>query len=554
MLRQLYIRHYALIEELDIPFHEGFSVITGETGAGKSIILGALGLLLGNRSETRLIMQGKEKCTVEGHFDLTGYGLEDFFHRNDIEYDEKDCIIRRELNINGKSRAFINDSPVQLSVMHELGEKLIDIHSQHQNLLLRNESFQLNTIDIIAKDDNQLTEYQIIYKKFIEAKQQAECLEKNIAEIHQREDLLRFQHEELTAARLSGCSQEALEQESRAMSHEEDIKRALYASSSLLTGEENSISTHLKTVADHLRDIEDLLPETKEWLPRVESCRIELNDIAHDINTTVEGISYDPQRLEAINEKLNTIYSLEKKYHVANLDDLISLRDSISAQLESISGSDEQLQAARRQAESLQSACEQMAAILSTTRQKAAKKAEDEILASLHQLGMPNAQFRVAFEKKPLSADGNDKTVFLFSANSNIAPQPIQLIASGGEVSRVMLALKTLISKTVGQPTIILDEIDAGVSGSVAQKMAAMMADMSKCGRQVICITHLPQIAASGQNHYRVEKAETGKGAVTRMQFLNNNERIIEIAQMLSGDNITQAAVNNARELLNYEL
>ena len=550
MLTQLYIRHYALIEELDISFHEGFSVITGETGAGKSIILGALGLLLGNRAEVRYIMQGKEKCTIEGHFNLSGYKLDEFFCQNDIDFDEKDCIIRRELNINGKSRAFINDLPVQVNVMHELGEKLIDIHSQHQNLLLRNESFQLNAIDTIAQDEKQYADYQRTYREFIDVKRQVEYLEQNIADVRQREDLLRFQYKELTAAQLDNCSQEALEQESKAMSHEEDIKRALYASSDMITGEDSNISMKLKAVADHLHNIEDLLPECKDWLPRIDSCRIELNDIAHDISATIDGIAYDPQKLEEINNKLSTIYSLEQKYHASNIEELINLRDDIATQLSTIDNCDEQLQAARQQADSLLITCKEKAAILSDTRQKAAKKAESDILAHLRLLGMPKAQFCINFEEKPLSADGCDKAVFLFSANSNIAPQPIQLIASGGEVSRVMLALKTLISKTVGQPTIIFDEIDAGVSGSVAQKMGEMMADMSKCGRQVICITHLPQIAASGQNHYRVEKNETDKGAVSRMQLLNDNERITEIAQMLSGNDITQAAINNAKELL----
>ena len=553
MLTQLYIRNFALIEELDIKFHEGFSVITGETGAGKSIILGAIGLLLGNRAELRYIMQGKEKCIVEGHFNLSGRHLNDFFQQNDIEYEESDCIIRRELNANGKSRAFINDTPVPLNAMRELGIKLIDIHSQHQNLLLASEDFQLHAIDIIAKAQSQLAEYQSVYQSYIEVKKELEQAEKELDEIRRSEELLRFQFQELSAAQLDNCSLQELEQESKTMSHEEDIKRELFATEDLLTNDGNGVLSQLRNAGNHLHSITDLLPQTSDWHSRIETCRIELDDLSRDLSRTAENISYDPRRLEEINTRLNTLYSLQQKYHVQSVEELIGIRDNIGLQLTAIDTGDEHLRETTERMNALHQTCLRKADLLSKQRKAATKDMTADILGQLQLLGMPKAKFDIAFEPKPFSPDGADKITFLFSANSGTPLQPISLIASGGEIARFMLALKSLISGIVQQPTIIFDEIDTGVGGSIAEKMARIMRDMGQAGRQVICITHLPQIAALGQHHYRVEKTESAGSTLSQMQQLSDDERITEIAQMLSGHHVTQAAIDNAKELLASE-
>lgn len=552
MLTQLYIRNFALIEEVDIDFHTGFSVITGETGAGKSIILGAIGLLLGNRAELRYIMQGKEKCIVEGHFNLQGRNLHDFFQQNDIEYEESDCIIRRELNTNGKSRAFINDMPVSLNAMRELGIKLIDIHSQHQNLLLANEDFQLRAIDIIAQTNTQLSDYQKTYNAYIEVKKELEKATKELDDIRRSEELLRFQFNELSTAQLDNCSQEELEQESKAMSHEEDIKRELYASEAELTNDDSGVLAQLRSAGNHLQSIAALLPQANEWVTRIESCRIELDDLARDFNSTAENISYDPRRLEEINAQLNTIYTLQQKYHVQSVEELINIRDNVERQLMAIDTGDEHLRKTEEEMNGLYQSCLQKAELLSKKRRSATKAMTSEILRQLQLLGMPKAKFEIAFDSKPLTPDGSDKATFLFSANSGLSPQPVSLIASGGEIARFMLALKSLISGIVQQPTIIFDEIDIGVGGSVAEKMAHIMLKMGQTGRQVICITHLPQIAALGQHHYRVEKTENADSTLSRMHYLSADERVCEIAQMLSGNQVTQAAIDNAKELLSH--
>lgn len=550
MLTHLYIKNFALIEELDIDFHAGFSVITGETGAGKSIILGAIGLLLGNRAELRYIMQGKEKCIVEGHFNLQGLHLHDFFQQNDIEFEETDCIIRRELNVNGKSRAFVNDTPVSLNAMRELGIRLIDIHSQHQNLLLANEDFQLRAIDTIAQDSTQLSDYQNTYSSYIEVKKELEQAKKELEDIRRSEELLRFQFQELSAAQLDNCSQEELEQESKTMSHEEDIKRELYATEEELTNEGTGALSQLRSAGNHLQTIASLLPQANDWISRIESCRIELDDLTRDFSSTAENISYDPRRLEEINAQLNTLYSLQQKYHVQSVEELISIRDDIEQQLTVIDTGDEHLRKTEENMNALYQSCLKKADLLSKKRQSATKTMTSDILSQLQLLGMPKAKFEIAFDSKPLTIDGADKATFLFSANSGQAPQPVSLIASGGEIARFMLALKALISGIVRQPTIIFDEIDTGVGGSVAEKMAQIMLTMGQTGRQVICITHLPQIAALGQHHYRVEKTESEGSTLSRMQYLSADERVTEIALMLSGHHVTQAAIDNAKELL----
>lgn len=550
MLTHLYIKNFTLIDELDIDFHPGFSVITGETGAGKSIILGAIGLLLGQRADSKAIKKGEKKCVIEAHFDLSNYGMEAFFDEHDIEYEPQDCILRRELMASGKSRAFINDSPASLQQMKALGERLIDIHSQHQNLLLQQEDFQLNVLDIIADDATQLHDYQDGYRQFKAVERQLQKLKEQIEEAKANQDFMQFQYHELEEAKLEDGQQEDLEQELQKLSHAEDIKTALYNADNLLNEDENGIVEKLKRASDSLHDITEVYPEIKEAAQRLESVHIELKDIAQDIAAQTEDVDFDPQRLDEVNNQLDKIYSLQQKFHVSTVRELIELRDDLKNKLNTITNSDEEVALLQQKLAQAQRNCEAKAAKLSDMRGKAGKLLASEMKQRLIPLGMPNVRFEARIEAKPLSENGRDKIQFYFSANKSTEMQPVAQIASGGEIARVMLSLKAMISGVVKLPTIIFDEIDTGVSGKIAQKMAIIMQEMGSKGRQVISITHLPQIAALGQYHYKVEKHETPTGTQSNMRELNEEQRVDEIAQMLSGDNVTDAARNNARELL----
>ena len=550
MLKQLYIKNFTLIDELNISMHPGFSVITGETGAGKSIILGAIGLLLGNRADTKAIKAGRDRCIIEAHFDLSRYGMQQFFADNDIDEDLPDTIIRRELTAAGKSRAFINDTPVPLSKMRELGEQLVDIHSQHQNLLLQKEDFQLNVVDIIAGNGKQRDVYQKAYKKFRKASEDLARLKEEIQKSRENEDFLRFQYKELEDAQLKNGEQEQLEQEYEMMSHSEDIKTALFQADSNLSGEDGSVLEKLKDAASQLHNIEEVYPEVAEIAGRMNSSYIELKDIAQEVNGLVDNVEFDPARLEAINDRLDTLNSLQQKFHAQNVEELITTRDHLKEQLSHIEGSDEDLQQLEAEVQELEAKASQEAAVLSATRTKSAGKVEEEMRKRLVPLGIPNVRFSISLTDKPLSPDGTDKVSFLFSANKSTPLQPVTQVASGGEIARVMLSLKAMISGAVKLPTIIFDEIDTGVSGKIAEKMADIMVEMGKNKRQVLSITHLPQIAAMGSHHYKVLKEETENGTVSRMTELSAKERISEIAQMLSGSDITEAALANARELL----
>ena len=543
MLKSLYIKNFTLIDELDIELYPGFSVITGETGAGKSIILGAIALLLGQRADSKSIKQGADKCVIEAHFDLTRYDMDAFFSDNDIENDATDCIVRRELLASGKSRAFINDTPVQLSMLKELGERLVDVHSQHQNLLLNKQDFQLGVVDIFADDATQLSQYQKTYKEYHQVKQQLDDLRESIERNRQNADFLRFQCDELTQARLVEGEQEELEQQSDTMSHSEDIKSALYEADNALTAEQTGIVTALHTTLYELRKI-------GEVYQRVDSCYIELKDIAQEVSSHLERIDFDPAEMDAVNNRLDKLYDLEKKYHVETVEELIAKRDELCQQLNNIDNSDEALSDLEQQLSRLQTQAEQEAGILTALRTKAARKIEAEMQTKLVPLGMPNVRFSVDITREALSLSGQDKVAFLFSANTSTPLQPISQVASGGEIARVMLSLKAMISGAVKLPTIIFDEIDTGVSGKMAEKMAEMMQEMGAHGRQVISITHLPQIAALGSTHYKVEKSETAQGTVSSMHQLTPDERIHEIAQMLSGSDVSDAAIANAKELL----
>lgn len=553
MLQQLYIHNFTLIDKLDIHFSSGFSVITGETGAGKSIILGAIGLLLGNRAEARLVKAGTDKCIVEAHFDISRYDMQQFFIDNDIDYEPDDCIMRRELRANGKSRAFINDTPVSLTTARELGEQLVDIHSQHQNLLLQKDDFQLSVVDIIANNSKELQQYRTTYREYSDTKAALKKLEEQIAANRANEDFLRYQAKELADANLVAGELTELEQEVETLSHTEDIKTALYSADEALSNDNVGIISSCKSAISRLSTITEVYPPVRELADRLDSAYIELKDIAHDISSLADNVDYDPQRLEVASSRLDALYSLQQKHHVETVEELIALRDNILHQLSHIDNADEELNALKAKVNELLAICTTKAKALTATRQKAAKKIEQQITDRLIALGMPNTRFEVRIEEKPLSNDGADKPAFYFSANKNTPLQPVAQVASGGEIARVMLSLKAMISGAVKLPTIIFDEIDTGVSGRVAEMMAQIMKEMGDSNRQVISITHLPQIAALGSNHYKVEKTDTADGTTSTMRQLTPEERITELAQMLSGSNITDAAIQNARSLLGFK-
>lgn len=553
MLKKLDIRNFTLIDHLEMALYPGFSVITGETGAGKSIVIGAIGLLLGNRADAKQVKRGCDKCIIEATFDLSIYHsdvLKDFFEDNDLDYEPEECLLRREVNANGKSRAFINDTPVTLALMRELGEQLIDVHSQHQNLLLSKEDFQLNVVDIIARDRQQLADYRAAFAEYRSAQRRLEELREQIATSRDNEDFLRFQQKELSEANLASGEQEQLEQEAELMSHAEDIKRALHEADYGLSGDDTGIVNLTRSIAAQLRSVADVYPEAQELAERLESCFVELKDISQEIASKVDDVEYDPQRFNLITQRLDTIYTLQQKFHVQTVDELLDRLNGINAQLDNIDNSDEELQELERSVEKLHAVCVEKAAVLTDMRRKSATMVEQELSKLLVPLGIPKVRFKVDVSPADLSTNGADKVMFLFSANSSTDMQPVSQVASGGEIARVMLSLKAMISKAIGLPTIIFDEIDTGVSGRVAEQMAHIMRDMGKANRQVICITHLPQIAAAGSTHYKVAKQETEQGTVSTMTQLSDEQRITEIAQMLSGSDVSQAAVDNAKSLL----
>ena len=550
MLKQLYIKNFTLIDTLDIKLHPGFSVITGETGAGKSIILGAIGLLLGQRADSKTIKQGADKCVIEAHFDLSRYQLKPFFDENDIEYDAADTIIRRELTAAGKSRAFVNDTPVALTMLKELGDQLVDVHSQHQNLLLQKQDFQLSVVDIIAGDTHEQEAYKQVFSDYHEARQQLESLKQDIERNRQNFDFLQFQYQELSNAHLTEGEQEELEQKSETMTHAEDIKSALYEADSALSGDTNGVVSQLRTTVNALKGISHVFSAAAELAERMDSTYIELKDIAQEVNSNLESVDFDPAELDTINARLDHIYNLQKKYHTDSVAGLIVLRDDLQQKLQNIENSDEALQEIETRCQQLKVKSQEQANTLTKARTKAAKQIEKEMLDRLVPLGMPNVRFAISVEKTELGRSGQDKVSFLFSANTSTPLHPVSQVASGGEIARVMLSLKVMISGAVKLPTIIFDEIDTGVSGRVAEQMAQMMQEMGQQNRQVVSITHLPQIAALGTTHYKVAKAETQNGTTSTMTELTPDERINEIAQMLSGSDVTSAAIENAKQLL----
>lgn len=550
MLRSLYIQNYALIEKLDIEFESGFSVITGETGAGKSIILGAIGLLLGQRSDVKSIRHGETKCVIEAHFDISSYAMQSFFEKNELEY-EDECILRREVLISGKSRAFINDTPASLVQMKELGEQLIDVHSQHQNLLLNKEGFQLNVLDILAHNGDLLSSYKAVYEKWSRAQNDLEELivlsEKNKAD----EDYIRYQWEQLNEANLVSGEQEELEQESDLLGHAEEIKAGLYRAEHLLDSDEGGLLSSMKEMRSLFSDLQRIYLPASALAERLESIYIELKDILQEISSDEEKVEFNPERLEEVNNKLNFIYSLQQKHHVSTVAELLTLAEEYAEKLSEITSYDDRIAEQRLLCEQLFDELKNKAALLTDTRRLASKEVEKEIASRLVVLGMPNVRFEVEMNaRKEPGSSGADTVTFLFSANKNSALQNISSVASGGEIARVMLSIKAMIAGAVKLPTIVFDEIDTGVSGEIADRMADIMEEMGSKDRQVISITHLPQIAAKGRVHYKVYKHDNESQTNSYIRRLTTEERVEEIAHMLSGATLTEAALNNAKALL----
>ncbi|WP_288911132.1 DNA repair protein RecN [uncultured Bacteroides sp.] len=550
MLRSLYIQNYALIEQLDIRLENGFSVITGETGAGKSIILGAIGLLLGQRADVKAIRRGASKCIIEARFEIAAYGMQPFFEANDLEY-EDECILRREVYASGKSRAFINDTPASLAQMKELGEMLIDVHSQHQNLLLNKEGFQLNVLDILAHNDGALSVYADCYGSWKKAQQQLEELIARAERDKADEDYVRFQLEQLEEANLTAGEQEELEQEAELLSHAEDIKAGLYRVGQGLSADEGGLLPLLNDCLSTMQSMRKVYPAAEELSERLESSYIELKDIAQEVAGREEEVEFNPARLDEVNARLNLIYTLQQKHRVSTVDELLTLQEEYASRLSAITSSDDQIEDLKQQCADLYNKVKQQAAVLTESRVAAAREVEKQMASRLVPLGMPNVRFQVEVgTRKEPGVHGADTVSFLFSANKNGTLQSISSVASGGEIARVMLSLKAMIAGAVKLPTIVFDEIDTGVSGEIADRMADIMQEMGDSNRQVISITHLPQIAARGRVHYKVYKEDNENETNSHIRRLTDEERVEELAHMLSGATLTEAALNNARALL----
>lgn len=550
MLRSLLIQNYALIEKLDINLYQGFSVITGETGAGKSIILGAIGLLLGQRADVKTIRKGAAKCIIEARFDVSAYGMKSYFEQNELEY-EDECILRRELYASGKSRAFINDSPASLAQMKELGEQLIDIHSQHQNLLLNKEGFQLNVLDLIAHDEALLASYQAVYDEWKEVQQELADLIARAEQNKTDEDYLRFQLNQLEEANLTSGEQEELEQEADTLSHAEEIKAGFYHISQTFCGDEGGLLSELKECLNRMRNLQHIYQPAGELADRLDSTYIELKDIADEAADQEEKVEFNPKRLDEVNERLNLIYTLQKKHRLSTVEELLTLADEYASKLSAITSSESDIAALRERSEKLKGCILEKAAMLTEARSLAARQVEGEMAARLMPLGIPNVRFQVCIgPRKEPGRYGMDTVSFLFSANKNGNLQNVSSVASGGEIARVMLSIKAMIAGAVKLPTIIFDEIDTGVSGEIADRMADIMQEMADNERQVISITHLPQIAARGSVHYKVYKQDNDTETNSHIRQLEPDERVEEIAHMLSGSILTEAALSNARALL----
>ena len=554
MLTHLCIRNYVLIKELDIDWHDGFSVITGETGAGKSILLGAIGLLTGQRADTKSILPGAAKCTIEGTFSQAGTELQTFCAEHELDCEDGECIIRRELTATGKSRCFVNDTPVTVADLRSLAHLLADIHSQHQNLLLGKEDFQLTVLDTVAQNGSTVSEYRTCFRAYREARCKLDEAREQAKAAKAEEDYLTFQLGQIEDLQLKEHEDETLHEEQQTLTHAEEIRASLYQATQMLNGDETgaSVIDGLKSVAQTLQGAARMYPSLAPYTERLESSIIELKDIEADLSCMSDRIDSNPERLEEVTQRLDSIYTLEQKHAVRSSDELLELAIELQKKLDEITHGEERVSQLEQQAKTLQADATRLASMLTKQRQKAAREVEKHIATSLTQLEMPDNKFAVQMETTAdLTARGADKVTFLFSANKNMPPRPIAEAASGGEIARVMLALKALMGMRAALPTIIFDEIDTGVSGRVADAMARLMRQMSSTqGQQVIAITHLPQIAAQGHTHYYVYKENAEEQTISHIRQLTDEERVTEVAHILSGTNLTQAAIDNAKQLL----
>lgn len=573
MLQFLTIENYALIDHLEFRPGQGLTVITGETGAGKSIIMGALGLILGQRADAKAVRSGAGKCVIEAQFDISAYDLEAFFAQNDLEYDASATIIRREIYATGKSRAFVNDTPVQLPLLRELGSHLIDIHSQHQNLLLGQDAFQLSVVDALAHNQAEYASYRAAYDQLKAHDSKLKALRAQAERDAQEADYIRFQFSQLDDANLVEGEQEELEAEQELLSHAEDIKSCLCQMHEGLDGEGDAVVQMLKSVSQKAHELSRIYPDIAEIAQRLESDYIDLKDIADEVDSRSEEVNYDPQRLEQVEERLSLLYTLQKKHGKSSVEELIQLRDELFERIQHIDNSDEEILELEQQVKRLAAEATRLAAILTDTRKQAAQRLQKDLIARVTYLGMPNLRFQVSItplhpsnlsnlsslsnpseplrtlQNPSLSPSGSDSLEFLFSANKNQPLRPAGEVASGGEISRLMLGIKSLVASARTLPTIIFDEIDTGVSGDIADRMGSVMKELSR-HLQVITITHLPQVAGKGNQHFRVFKADTDEQTITHIEQLSSGQRIQEIARMLSGSDITPEALANARTLI----
>lgn len=550
MLQHLYIRNYALIKELNIDFGDGFSVITGETGAGKSILLGAINLLLGQRADMKALQDSAEKCVIEATFNLEKYNLKSLFDASELDYEEE-CIIRRDILPSGKSRAFINDTPVQLTILREIGTHLLDIHSQHQNLLINKAAFVLNFVDTIAGSEELLAKYRKSFFAYQSAKKELDEFVSLSDKAKEEEEYIRFQLSQLTDARIQEDEQETLEEEANLLTHAEEIKSGLFSISEMFDSDSTGIIQNLKKQLHIAHSIEKVYPQAEEIAKRIESSYIELKDLSYEVAGAADDINFDPERLEFVNNRLDTLYSLQQRYRVNSNKELLDIASQLQAKLNAIESHDNRLEELTAQVETSLKAALSLAAELTEKRKAALAQISNTMIGVLQNLGMPNVRLEIECSTKDqLSSDGADVMTMLFSANKNRTLQDISEIASGGEIARVMLAIKYMICKVKVLPTIFFDEIDTGVSGEIADKMGKIMKDMGE-NMQVVSITHLPQIASRGERQYKVYKNDSNDDTTTsNIRLLTQEERINEIAVMLSGSTITDAAINNAKELL----
>lgn len=550
MLKHLYIRNYALIKELSISFDKGFSVITGETGAGKSILLGAINMILGHRTDTKALKNSTEKCVVEAVFNLKNFDLKQFFQNNELDY-EDECIIRREITPSGKTRAFVNDTPVQLNILKDIGCRLVDVHSQHQNLLINNISFIINFVDSISGNEKLTDVYRKAFTEYCSARKEYDDFVQKSEKSKNDEEYLRFQLCQIEDAKLGEDEQEKLEEESNLLSHSEEIKSGLFSISELFDSENNGIIASMKRQIHTARSIQRVCPQAEIIADRIEAAYVDMKDLSYEVSGYADDINFDPERLSYVNERLNIIYSLEQRFHVSTIRELLDIASGIRKKLDDVDRHDELLKKLSEKVENAFQRAWNLAEELSTKREQEFPGICSELESVLRNLGMPDVRIDIVNSKKDsLSSDGIDSVRMMFTANRNHEMQDISAIASGGEIARVMLAIKYIICKVKVLPTIFFDEIDTGVSGDMAARMGNIMEEMGK-NMQVISITHLPQIAARGINQYKVYKDNSIDDRTTsNIRLLSEEERIMELATMLSGSVVTEAAINNAKELL----